>query len=312
MFFADMHCDTLTGIMEDPSNRIALRRNSLHVDLEKMKSLGEPLQFFAIWTAPDFYSCAYKKTIEYIVNFETEILKNQDLVRIVKNRSDYEEAEREHQIKAFLTIEGAECLEGDLSRIDELYDRGIRGASLTWNYDNLWACGCNTDCDRGLSTKGRELIHRIQEKKMVLDVSHASDKTFWDIDDQYDGILIASHSNARAVRNHARNLTDAQLKAIADKDGVIGINLFSDFLTANTRATTEDICAHIAHMLAVAGEDHVGFGCDFEGMPFTPEGISDVSDMQVIGELLSKRFGTTTAEKIMGKNVLRVTRMALS
>ena len=311
MFFADMHCDTLTGIVEDFTSPIPLFKNDLHIDLEKLAALGAPLQFFAVWLAPEYYTHAWIKTKEYLDHFEMEAQKNSEIIQIIHNKRDLVEAEQYYKIKALLTIEGAECLEGDIQYLDRLYDRGIRGISLTWNNDNLWASGCNTTCDRGLSLKGQELIGRIQEKSMILDVSHASDKTFWDIIDQFDGALIASHSNARALRKHQRNLTDEQLRAIADKEGVVGINLFSDFLTVNTCATIDDICAHISHMVTIAGEDHVGFGCDFEGMPFTPEGISDVSDMSLVGDELAKRFGIATAEKVMGKNLKRNVKSAI-
>ena len=303
MFFADMHCDTITNLMD---NARSLRNNVLQVDLEKLSRFSAPLQFFAIWLEPQYYHCAYKKTCDYIRFFYDEVEKNHELIGAVKNTAEIQANRQDGKISALLSIEGGECLEGKVERIGELYESGIRAFSLTWNNDNVLACGCNTNMDTGLTGLGREAVEQIGELGMLLDLSHCSERTFWDIADMHKKPLIASHSNTKALRKHQRNLDDKQLRAIADRGGVVGITLFSEFLTYNKRATMDEIISHIDHVVQVAGVDHVGFGCDFEGMVVTPIEIETVADMSVLAEKICAHFGSAAGEKILGGNVLRI------
>ena len=299
MFYADMHCDTITNLAD---NGGSLLQNDLQVDLHKLMHFDAPLQFFAIWLNPKYYDEAGEKLQSYLAFCLEEFRKHADLISLVKAKGDIAENRKKGKISGLISIEGAEGLAGQPEIIDDLYNKGVREVSLTWNNDTVFACGCNTKNDTGLTEGGRKLIARMDELGIILDVSHCSDKTFWDIAGSRKTPFIASHSNARAVRKHQRNLDDAQLRTLADHGGIAGINLFSDFLSEKERGEISDILEHIDHIINVAGEEHVGFGCDFEGMVVTPIGIESVADMTKVGEALTRKYGSRTAAKIMGEN----------
>lgn len=308
MFYADMHCDTITNLAD---NGGSLKQNNLQVDLQKLNCFDAPLQFFAIWIEPKDYPNAKGKLLAYTDFCLGQIKENNDLIDLVLTKADIDRNRANGKISALISVEGAEGLVGCPELIDDLYKKGIREISFTWNNDNEYACGCNTLNDTGLTEKGRNLLSRIGQLNMLLDVSHCSDKTFWDINEIWNKPFIASHSNSRAVRKHQRNLDDAQLRALADHGGVIGINLFSEFLSEKKHGEIADILAHIDHIINIAGVDHVGFGCDFEGMVVTPVGIQTVADMVLVGDSLISKYGNATAEKIMGENVAAVVKAVI-
>ena len=303
MFYADMHCDTITNLAD---NGGSLLQNDLQVDLRKLMHFDAPLQFFAIWLAPKYYDTAAEKLQGYLSFCLEQFQEHKDLICPVLKKGDIAENRKNGRISGLISVEGAEGLEEDPGIIDDLYRKGVREISLTWNNDTAFACGCNTAKDGGMTEKGRALISRMDELGIIVDVSHCSDKTFWEIAEARKGPFIASHSNARAVRCHQRNLDDDQLRTLAEHGGVAGINLFSDFLSGKKYGEITDILAHIDHIISVAGEEHVGFGCDFEGMVVNPVGISSVADMVKVGEALTRKYGSRTAARIMGENVAAV------
>ena len=300
MFYADMHCDTITNLAD---NGGSLLQNDLQVDLHKLLHFDAPLQFFAIWLAPKYYENAGNKLVEYLTFCLEQFQKHADQISLVRKKGDISENRKNGRISGLISIEGAEGLADKPEIIDDLHEKGVREISLTWNNDTPFACGCNTVNDTGLTEKGRNLIAKMDDLGIILDVSHCSDRTFWDIAEARKKPFIASHSNARAVRNHQRNLDDNQLRVIADCGGVVGINLFSEFLSEKKYGEITDILNHIDHIIKVSGEEHVGFGCDFEGMVVTPVGIKTVADMTKVGEALTQKYGSKVAAKIMGENV---------
>lgn len=188
---------------------------------------------------------------------ETDILRRCHLERLRRGRV-------EEKFYIFLGIEGLASIGSDLSRIDVYHDFGCRHAMLTWNEENALATGVHGDADRGLTETGRGAVRRIQEKGMVMDVSHLNENSFWDVMDATAGPVIASHSNAKALCDVPRNLADAQLRAIRDTGGVVGLNAYCRFVDANPdRQTAETLARHAAHMIDVMGIDHVGCGFDF-------------------------------------------------
>lgn len=208
----------------------------------------------------------------------------------------------------FLTLmEGADPLDKP-SDLNEFYDRGVRMVGLTWNNKNIFASG--PDTGTGLTKEGHELIARMNELNITLDLSHLNERGFWQAIEKTASIPIASHSNVYALRNHPRNLKDDQIKAIAEKGGVIGVLLYAPFiLKGGKKATLEDLFDHIDYMVDLVGEDHVGIGSDLDGAEIDqfPIGIDRVSDLPKIAKHLIKRgYGVERALKIMGGNFLRV------
>jgi len=145
---------------------------------------------------------------------------------------------------------------------------------------------------------------------MILDVSHLSDAGFWDVIDLFEGPIIASHSSCRALCATPRNLSDDQIRALADRGGVIGINFSPSFVKKGGRATVEDVAAHVLHVVEVAGIDHVGYGSDFDGISSTPEGLEDVTKLPCLtAKLLEAGLNEKEIRKIIGGNFLRIINM---
>lgn len=208
----------------------------------------------------------------------------------------------------FLTlIEGADPIE-NVSKLDEFYDRGVRVIGPAWNNKNHYASGNETE--EGLSKEGVQLIKRMNELGITLDLSHLNEKCFWESIELTNLIPIATHSNARALTDHVRNLRDEQLKAISDRGGVIGIVLYNYFLkTGENTPTLEDVFKHTDYMVNLCGEDHVGIGSDMDGARIEdfPEGLKTIADLPKIAEYFCERgYTKERVSKIMSGNFLRV------
>jgi membrane dipeptidase len=191
-------------------------------------------------------------------------------------------------------------------------DRGVRVVGPAWNTPNRY-CGAWDD-DRGLSEDGRQLLAQMRHLRVLPDLSHLTPRAFADVLAADDGIVVASHSNAYAVHAHRRNLTDEQIRAIADRDGLVGIVLYNPFL-GEGRVTVETVVNHIEHMVRLVGPDHVGLGSDLDGGFGTdkvPEGIESVADLRRIGDALAVRgYPIPSIEKILAGNWLRILRQSL-
>jgi membrane dipeptidase len=194
----------------------------------------------------------------------------------------------------------------DIAQVEALHREGVRMASLTWNQANPLADGARETHHGGLTPLGRRVVERMQALGMIVDVSHLSTAAFWEVLAATRGPIIASHSDAAAIRNVRRNLTDEQLRALASRGGVVGINFYPDFLGA---PTLEQVVAHIDHMVQVMGEDAVALGSDFDGIETVPRGLEDVSKLpNLTRALLSHGYAPARVRKILGGNALRVFR----
>ena len=233
-------------------------------------------------------------------------------LRMVRTSSEAEEARAAGQMYAFLGIEGMEAIGDDPAGIDRYASLGARLGTLTWNEENQLASGVRGDPDRGLTPAGRQVIRRMEERRMLLDVSHLNDAGFRDVISMAHGPVIASHSNCRALCAVPRNLTDDQLRAIRDTGGVVGVNVYHNFVHADPQQQTAAMLArHAAHMAEVMGPEHVACGFDFceyfgpgnEGC----EGMEDCSQTHNFFFEL-ERIGFSAAERqaIAGENLLRV------
>ncbi len=208
----------------------------------------------------------------------------------------------------FLTlIEGADPIE-NVSNLDNFYERGVRIIGPAWNNKNQYASG--NDSEDGLSQEGVQLIKKMNELGITLDLSHLNEKCFWESIELTNLIPIATHSNARALTDHPRNLSDEQLKAISEKGGVIGIVLYNYFLKiGDKKPTLEEVFAHADYMVNLCGEDHVGIGSDMDGARIEdfPEGLKTVADLPKIAEFFcDKGYSEERVAKIMSGNFLRV------
>ena len=206
-----------------------------------------------------------------------------------------------------LGIENGYAIGKDLANIERFRRRGVVYMTLCHNGDNDICDSARGNGEHGgLSDFGRSVIREMNRVGMIVDLSHAAESTFWQVLDLSEKPVVCSHSSCRALCDHPRNLTDEQLRAIAEKNGVVQVTMYSGFLCEKGEATLADFIAHLEHAIKVAGVDHVGIGTDFDG-DGTVVGCSNASQLiNVTRELLRRGYRETDIEKIWGGNWLRV------
>lgn len=296
----DCHCDTGAHAREHGEK---LRRNRMQLDLERLSHYSPAGQVFAVCAADDAEPVKFADVS--IAFFLEQIKENSDIVKLCLNFRDILSAEKEGKIAALLSIEGAE----QISDIDEAYGQGVRIVHMTWNHDNA-LCGAAMDSGAGLTQEGKSFVLRAQQLGIMLDMSHVSECGFWDTLSISTRPVIAGHSNARAVCNVTRNLTDAQFTALVKQGGGAGINLYPEFLGLGR--DIDAVFAHIEHFMSLGGERAVFLGCDLDGIEQMPKGISGVQDLGRIYEaLLRHNYPERLARDIFRNNILRVMEKAL-
>ena len=211
------------------------------------------------------------------------------------------------------SIEGGEILQGSLERFAE-FDAAarVRMIALTWNFENEIGHPAKNGPEGGLKPFGLSLVREMNRKGVLCDVSHLNEAGFWDVIEHSTLPPVASHSNARALCEHTRNLTEAQIRAVIEKKGYIGVNFYSAFLANGRAATLEDVYRHVDAILQLGGEDVVGFGSDFDGIDAWPEGLANPADFPALLNFLAARGGYApeVLEKIAGGTLFRVLKAA--
>ena len=192
--------------------------------------------------------------------------------------------------------------------LDIIYQLGVRALGLTWNQRNALADGVGEEGTQSrLTNFGQEVVLRMNELGMLIDVSHLNEPGFWHVLDLSRDPIVATHSCAKALCNHPRNLTDQQLRALAKHKGVVGVNFYPRFLRETGPATREDVVRHICHIAEVAGVETVGLGSDFDGITEVPKGLEHVGDYSyLIDDLTKVGFSTKEVEQISGRNFMRL------
>lgn len=310
MNLIDFHCDTFWAIE---------RNVPLSVDIDKLKEANSLAQFFACfiykddYEGEDCYAKGYQHALE-MIRFAKKYIGNRK--EDMELALDYETLscnQKAGKISAFLTVEEGGILEGDMTRLEQLYDEGIRLITLLWNYENCIGFPNSKNenvMNKGLKPFGIEVVRRMNELGMIVDVSHMSDGGFWDVLKHSKRPVVASHSNARALCNHPRNLSDEMVRALANQGGVIGMNTYPYFVHSSGIASMEQMADHMVHIYKVGGEDVLGIGTDFDGYD---EGTSDfhhIGQMNEFYEIVKKRgFTERQMEKIWNQNILRVIKM---
>ena len=307
----DLHCDTIMRLWEDGVGENTLLHNSYNIDIERMEKAGTMAQCLAIYTPDEnekgLSSWEAMKGLHDVFLAETE--RNRDRIHV----SRYSDEIREHALNAILTIEGMWPTEGRDDRIDEVLSWNPRLMTLTWNEtDNPFASPNSTDpliMGKGLTEKGFELVEKASEKDVILDVSHLSDGGFWDLM-KMDCKVVASHSNAREVANHPRNLTDEMIRALSDKGGIMGLNfcisfLRDDFGSDERASRVSDMVRMLHHIHNVGGEDVMALGTDFDGIGGKLE-IDSVDKLYRLRDALEGEFTGNVIDKFFHGNALRV------
>jgi membrane dipeptidase len=248
-----------------------------------------------------------KSALSQLDTYENIYRELDDDIYRVMEKSNLENLDNNPRIGFLTLMEGADPIE-EPCELNMFFDKGVRVIGLSWNDKNRYASG--NDTEDGLSEMGSELIKRMNDLGVTLDLSHLNERCFWDSIELTELTPIATHSNARALTDHPRNLKDEQLKAIAQRGGVIGIVLYSPFLkTTENKPTLEDVYAHADYMIELLGEDHVGIGSDMDGARIEdfPDGLRSVADLPRIGAFfIAKGYSENRVRKIMSGNFLRV------
>lgn len=305
MSLIDLHCDTAIRLLYED---LKLKESICSVDINKLKKAKSKAQVFAHFIELDLFSNPYDEFIRVYKNFIKEINENKEEIEVVRNLKELNEANRNNKIGAFLSIEEGEVLEGDIDKIQEVYDLGIRLITLTWNFENSigYPNSGYKFKDKGLKEKGIEMVLKMEELGIIADCSHLSDGGFYDLVKILKKPFIATHSNAREITDHPRNLTDDMIKALANKGGVMGMNFCAPFMGKSKVTTIESMVRHIEHIRNVGGIDVLAIGGDFDGISNKVE-IEDIGEINKLREALIKRgFTAYDIDKIFYKNVERV------
>ncbi|MEG2789621.1 MAG: membrane dipeptidase [Romboutsia sp.] len=313
----DIHADIFTDIF---NKKIHGENNIIErYHLNKFNKGGINGGIFVFWTKPGSIYDNYK-SFELMMKYaKLEVELSKDYLSIARNYSEYINSLNNKKITAMMNLEGLSVLEGKVNRVEEIYNYGIRFSSLTWNEENEFACGVKVKNDAGLKVKGKEYIKLAQELGIVIDVSHASDKTFYDIYNVTKKPIIASHSNCRSLCNVGRNLADEQLKLIKDTGGLIGINAYRDFIHEDkSKKDIKHLINHIDYMVDLIGIDCVCFGfdyCDYIESDLQESiyarkdvtiGLEEASKSQnIIYELKSRGYKSDDIEKLSQRNFLK-------
>ncbi len=286
----DLHCDTAYEMYKSKQNLV---NNSLGVDLEKYSCFDKKAQVFAIWSDEALSDDeAYVNFKHVSAEFTSQLEENSESIKLCKNASDMNEAFDGGKMCALMSVEDARLLGNDLSRLETLYNEGVRILTLGWK--GLTVIGGSYDTEEGLTDFGFEVVKACEDLGITVDVSHLSEKGFWDVANKASKPFIASHSNANLICSHKRNLTDVQYRTVASSGGIVGVSLVAKHLAKVYRDNNPDamtaievVCSHIEHFLEI-DEKALCLGLDFDGT--TPlAGLEDVSRVGVLYEALTNR-----------------------
>ena len=301
--YFDGHCDTIYECM---GKGRSLRENSGHVDLMRGQRYGRRAQFFALFDnvreLPE--GTAWTKLCQMHDWFCAQAAENADVMALCRTGAEVDAAAAQHKTAALLSIEGADLLDCDMAHLETAASWGVRLLNPVWNNANALCGTCAQEPERGLSARGVEFVARMEELGIHTDVSHISDAGFWDVLRRAKRPVVASHSNARAICPHRRNLTDDMFRAIRDTGGVVGINLYADFVGGDSM---EQLIAHIERFLSLDGEKTVALGGDLDGCEALAAGFSDVQDVAKLYQALEERgYPQTLLEDIFWNNWRRI------
>jgi membrane dipeptidase len=346
----DAHVDSLQRQL-DLGHDLGSRTGG-HLDLERGRSGGLGSVVFVSWVDPKYIKegpgAARRRTLDLLRQFHVLVRRHPASVRFAGNPSHMAEAHAAGAVAGIPGIEGGHSIEENLDHLHGFFAHGVRVMTLVWNNHLSWIRSCQSGAGasvpEGLAPFGREVVRTMNELGMLVDVSHAGERAFYDALEASSKPVIASHSGCKALHGHQRNLTDGQLRALAQNGGVVGIVFCVAFLKDEAQRedarlrereefrsisglndtdvfvrqgeylqreaeplSLDTVADHVVHAVEVAGIDHVGIGSDYDGIGRTPQGLEDASCYGALAERLFERgFGGEEVEKILGRNMQRV------
>lgn len=297
MKIIDLHCDALLKLttLETANFADDVR---IHANQKRLQLGQVEAQVFAIFIDPTIpQSLQFLEVMRQIEAFHTHVLQTEGMVHI----TDWAQLDRlaPHEIGAILSLEGCSAIGEDLTKLTAVLDAGVKLVGLTWNEENAVAHGAEQDATLGLKPFGKEVIQLLNERDIIIDVSHLNEQSFWDVLPLAKHI-IASHSNARALCDHPRNLTDAQAKALVEAGGHIHVVYFPLFIGED--ATLDHLVGNVAHLAKLVGVEHIGLGSDFDGIDRTVSGLAHAGEAQNLLEALRTRFSDEEVYGIASQN----------
>ncbi|MFC7372246.1 dipeptidase [Fictibacillus iocasae] len=296
----DAHCDVLWQMWENPSLSFSAKEG-MHVTYPQLRQYPKAVQVFAVYIPQKVPAeSRFSAALQMIDIFHERVLATSPLLKLIRSREDLLHL-ADKETGAILSLEGCDCIGKDLSKMRILYQLGIRSTGITWNYSNDAADGILESRGGGLTSFGEEIVDFLNEKKCWTDVSHLSEKGFWDCIERAD-YLIASHSNALSLCDNPRNLSDSQINALISKGGRIGITFVPSFLTTSGKSSIKHVLHHLEHVCSLGGADHVGFGSDFDGIEETPEKLSSYKEYEALINEVTKHFSQEQAERFFFDN----------
>lgn len=273
----------------------SLRKNGFHTDLERLHKFTPCAQVFAV--CAETLDRPVEKADAMLRRLSQEIEENSDIVTLCLNFHDIKKAAESGKVAVFISIEGCE----QISSLESAYQDGVRVLHPTWNFDNE-LCGAAAGSGKGLTEKGRAFVKKAQHMGFALDMSHISERGFWDTLEACEKPVIAGHSNAKALCDVPRNLTDEQFNALVLIGGGAGINLYPEFLGLGKDINA--VIAHIEHFLSLGGERSVFLGCDFDGIDSTPTGLDGVHKLdKLYNELLNRNYPEALVRALFWDNL---------
>jgi membrane dipeptidase len=337
----DTHADTPQRFLDEGWEFTGpLGTGMINLDSARRGNLAA--EFFAVWVQPEEHAGNFAgRALALTDAVHEQVRRFPNDLALCLSPSDILAARAAGKFAVLLGLEGGHAIENSLALLRTFHRLGIRYMTLTWANNNEWADSSgDIECHAGLTAFGRDVIREMNRLGMMVDVSHVSDKTFWDVLEVSSAPVIASHSSARAITPSHRNLTDEQLRALAARGGVCMVNFYPAFIDeARNRAWEasraerkamheaeakpdrvdrlfaariprppfDSLIAHFEHIIRIAGIDHVGIGTDFDGIPALPEGIDSAADLPRITEALAERgHSVEDLHKLLGGNLMRV------
>jgi membrane dipeptidase len=347
----DTHNDMPSKMIDDGYNpdirhSPGFEKTQGETDLPRLVESGITAVFLSAYVDPEKWTFrtpdqSWKQVQVYLDSIQAFAKRHPAQLTLATTAAEVRAAKANGRIAVLIGVEGGHAIENSFENLRELARRGVRYMTLTWNNGNEWAgaaAGLNNTRSGGLTARGREMVKEMNRLGILVDVSHVSDSTFYDAVAASTLPVIASHSSARSLNGHRRNMTDAMLRAVAKNGGVVNVNFYSAFidpvflqksdsiertvqgqanidaaLRALPRPSLSILLDHFEHLIKVAGVDHVGIGSDFDGVGGAlPQGMDDVTRLPLIAQgLLDRGYTESDVKKVLGGNMLRVMDQAI-
>ena len=305
----DLHNDVLEVMIDDPAYHLADLHTYNHTDIPRLQQGEVDVQFFSIWVSPTAYTEYYQQALAMRDLLYSELSTNTSTISQATTMQQALEINNQNKIAAVIGVEGGHSIENNIDNLVTLYNAGMRYLTITWNNSTDWAISAKDQRTetRGLSDFGRQVIRTMDSLGIIIDVSHVGIITIQDILTETKNPIVATHSGARSIYDHYRNLYDWQIQDIANSGGVIGVVFYPWFLNGSASASISDVITHIDYIKNLVGIDYVAIGSDFDGIEVTPLGLEDVTkfpDLTIA--LLQHGYTESDLEKILGGNFRRV------